>query len=188
METVLVCGVGAFGQAVIARLLPFWVPLRLIDLSVLSLLRPHQAKAQAVPSSGTLLAVGDQLVVLASLPALRRVELACCQPEGWVLTLQLPQPLSKELRLTIQQCLVRHLGISPLQITDQLAWGTILRFPVDPDNGALVVRDLRHQGIQVDIRARLNEGEIEPAEALEWGQSAERGADSGSAPGVHAPH
>lgn len=136
-------------------------------LTVLSLLRPHQTKAQAVPSSGTLLAEGDQLVVLASLPALRRVELACCQPEGWALTLQLPQPLSKGLRLTIQQCLVRHLGISPLQITDQLALGTTLRFPVDPDNGALVARDLRHQGIQVDIRARLSEAETLPAEALE---------------------
>jgi voltage-gated potassium channel Kch len=33
VETVLVCGLGAFGQAVIARLLPFGVPLRLIDLS-----------------------------------------------------------------------------------------------------------------------------------------------------------
>jgi voltage-gated potassium channel Kch len=30
---VLVCGLGAFGQAVIGRLLPFGIPLRLLDLA-----------------------------------------------------------------------------------------------------------------------------------------------------------
>lgn len=125
-------------------------------LTVLCLRRRKDQRPQAVPAPGTVLAVGDQVVVLATLAALRRVELGRSEPEGWALSLTLPHPLTAELRLTVQHCLVRHLGMTAPGAALWLQGEGDLRIPVDPDSGALVVRDLHHQGLRVVMEARLS--------------------------------
>lgn len=108
-----------------------------------------------MPAPGTVLIAGDQLVVLATLAALRRVELGRSQPEGWVLLLSLPYPLTAELRLILQPCLVRHLGMTAEGAARGLQGGAEICIPVDPDSGALLERDLHHQGVRVLIKTRL---------------------------------
>ena len=120
-------------------------------LTVLSLQRTGQPRPLAIPSPGTLLAAGDQLVVLASLPALRRLEQGRIRPPTAVLTLQLPQPLPPELALTLQQSLARRLGMAPAEASALLHAHPNLRLPVDPDCGALLLRDLQRQAIQVSL-------------------------------------
>ena len=64
--------------------------------------------------------------------------------------------LTGELRLTVQHCLVRHLGMTAPGAAQWLQGEGDLRIPVDPDSGALVVRDLHHQGLRVVMEARLS--------------------------------
>ncbi|MEB3167350.1 MAG: NAD-binding protein [Synechococcaceae cyanobacterium] len=124
-------------------------------LTVLCLLRRRDPRPQAMPAPGTVLIAGDQLVVLATLAALRRVELGRSQPEGWLLVLSLPYPLTAERRLIVQHCLVRHLGMTAEEAARGLQGGAEICIPVDPDSGALVERDLQHQGVRVQIKTRF---------------------------------
>ncbi|MFM7266339.1 MAG: hypothetical protein ACKOZW_12275, partial [Cyanobium sp.] len=143
-------------------------------LTVLCLLRHRDPRALAMPAPGTVMAAGDQVVVLATLAALRRVELGHSQPEGWSLSLSLPDPLTPELRLTVQHCLVRHLAMTAVGAAQCLQDGGTISIPVDPDSGALVERDLHHQGVRVEMRKDLSAG---------------AGADGpGSAPARRGPH
>lgn len=143
-------------------------------LTVLCLLRHRDPRALAMPAPGTVMAAGDQVVVLATLAALRRVELGHSQPEGWSLSLSLPDPLTPELRLTVQHCLARHLAMTAVGAAQCLQDGGTISIPVDPDSGALVERDLHHQGVRVEMRKDLSAG---------------AGADGpGSAPARRGPH
>lgn len=116
-------------------------------LTVLTLRRPGQERARAMPSPGHVVAVGDELVVLAGLSALRRVEQGAIRPPAWMVSLTLPQPLDPSLAMTVRQCLARHLGLSPASALALLEEGERVRLPVDPDCGALLIRDLDHQPI-----------------------------------------
>lgn len=116
-------------------------------LTVLSLQRHRQAQSLAMPFGGTVVAVGDQLVVLASLPALRRVEQGEIRPPGQLLTLQRPEVLDQELSLVLQQILARQLGLAPSEAAELLRGSAPLRLRVDPDCGALLLRDLQRQSI-----------------------------------------
>jgi len=116
-------------------------------LTVLTLRRPGQERARAMPSPGHVVAVGDELVVLAGLSALRRVEQGAIRPPAWMVSLTLPQPLDPSLAMTVRQCLARHLGLSPASALALLQQGERVRLPVDPDCGALLIRDLDHQPI-----------------------------------------
>jgi Trk K+ transport system NAD-binding subunit len=122
-------------------------------LTVLSLQRSGQPRPLAIPAHGTLLAVGDQLVVLASLPALQRLEQGRIRPPASVITLHLPQPLTPEMALTLQQSLARRLGMAPAEASALLHANPSLRLPVDPDCGALLLRDLQHQAIRVRLES-----------------------------------
>lgn len=120
-------------------------------LTVLSLVRHRDPRPRAMPSPGTVVWEEDQLVVLASLPALRRVEQGRIRPPGWVITFELPDRRAPELAFTLQQILARQLGLTPAEAATLVKGPPCLRLPVDPDCGALLVRDLQHQA----IRARL---------------------------------
>ncbi len=120
-------------------------------LTVLSLMRHGDPRPRTMPSPGTVVWEGDQLVVLASLPALRRVEQGRIRPPALVITIELPERRSPEQAFTLQQILARQLGLTPAEAAMLVKGPPCLRLPVDPDCGALLVRDLQHQA----IRARL---------------------------------
>jgi hypothetical protein len=105
-----------------------------------------------MPSPGTVVWEGDQLVVLASLPALRRVEQGRIRPPAWVITLELPERRGSEQVFTLQQILARQLGLSPAEAATLVKGETCLQLPVDPDCGALLVRDLQHQAIHARLQ------------------------------------
>jgi len=125
-------------------------------LTVLSLSRPRQSLPTTLPAPGTLLAEGDELVVLASLAALRRVEQGQIQPPQWILSLELPQRPGRELGLTLRQLLARHLGLTPAEAGGLLQGRRQAELPVDPDCGALLLRDLQRQGVAVALQPRGN--------------------------------
>lgn len=129
-------------------------------LTVLSLWRHGQPRPLAMPAAGTVVAAGDQLVVLASLSALRRVEQGRIRPPAWVIAFQLPEPLGADLTLTLRQILARQLGVAPAEVAARMRASRSLRLPIDPDGGALLQRDLQHQGIS----ARLEPSADAPAE------------------------
>lgn len=147
-------------------------------LTVLCLLRPGAPAPRAMPAPGTVVTQGDQLVVLATLAALRRVEQGRSQAEGWTLTLALPLPLSAELRMTVQHCLVRHLGMSATDAVARLSGDTEVCLPVDPDSGALVVRDLHNQGVRVTMQEKIS-----AKERVDGGEAPPRPREHPNAPG-----
>jgi Trk K+ transport system NAD-binding subunit len=120
-------------------------------LTVLSLLRHGQPRPLAMPAAGTVVAAGDQVVVLASLAALRRVEQGRIRPPAWVIAFQLPEPLGADLNLTVRQILARQLGLAPAEVAARIRDSRCQRLPVDPDCGALLQRDLQHQGISARL-------------------------------------
>lgn len=122
-------------------------------LTVLSLVRHGDPRPRTMPSPGTVVWEGDQLVVLASLPALRRVEQGRIRPPAWVITLELPERRGSEQVFTLQQILARQLGLSPAEAATLVrGGGGCLQLPVDPDCGALLVRDLQHQAIHARLQ------------------------------------
>jgi len=127
-------------------------------ITVLSLERQRDPRPRAMPSPGTVVWEGDQLVALASLPALRRVEQGRIRPPGLVITFELPERRGPELAFTLQQILARQLGLTPAEAAVLVKGSPCLRLPVDPDCGALLVRDLQHQA----IRARLQPVDAAP--------------------------
>jgi Trk K+ transport system NAD-binding subunit len=157
-------------------------------LTVLSLLRQREAHPLTMPSPGTLLEEGDELVAMACLAALRRAEQGQMRAEKWRLRLQWSAPLSAELRMIVQQTLVRHLGMTPTQAAAWIGGSPPLLLAADPDSGALVVRDLRHQGLRVELEPVFSERPREPGG--QQGGIPPHGPTGahGNAPAQPAPH
>lgn len=65
-----------------------------------------------MPPAGIIVAASDQLVMLASLAALRRVEPGRIRPPQWVIAVQLPDPIGADLTLTLRQMLARQLRVA----------------------------------------------------------------------------
>ena len=122
-------------------------------LTALALRRARGAESLAPPPPEALLAEGDQLVVLATIRALRRVERGALHPPGCRLHWTLPPALAPDLRFALQQSLARYLGLSPAAAAALLREGRGAGVPIDPDCGALLERDLRRQGVQVRLEA-----------------------------------
>ena len=74
------------------------------------------------------------------------------------LPFELPERRGPELAFTLQQILARQLGLTPAEAAVLVKGSPCLRLPVDPDCGALLVRDLQHQA----IRARLQPVDAAP--------------------------
>lgn len=120
-------------------------------LTALALRRNRGAECLAPPPPEAVLAEGDQLVVLATIRALRRVEQRDLHPADCWVHWSLPAALSTDLRFALQQSLARYLGLSPAAAAALLREGSGDGVPIDPDCGALLVRDLRRQGVQVRL-------------------------------------
>lgn len=128
-------------------------------LTVLTLRRHSEERVRTIPSPGRVLSAGDQLVVLASPAALRRVEQGRIRPPAWRLRLVLPHPLDPSLALTVQQSLARHLGLTPAEAQTLIQAAPRLCLPVDPDSGARLIRDLEHQPIRLSLEPTASEGD-----------------------------
>lgn len=122
-------------------------------ITVLALRRARAGTAQAPPPPEVVLDRSDQIVVLATLRALRRVERGALHPASCRLHWQSSPTLSGELRFTLQQYFARYLGIPPAEAAALLRVGSGAGVPIDAECGALLLRDLRRQGVQ----ARLEE-------------------------------
>lgn len=125
-------------------------------LTALALRRARGLQSLAPPPPEAVLAEGDQVVVLATLQALRRVERGTLRPPGCCVHWELPAPLSADLRFAVQQSLARYLGLSPDSAASLVREGSSPGVPIDPECGALLVRDLRRQGLQVRLEERAS--------------------------------
>ncbi len=114
-------------------------------VTAVQLLRPGRATPMVLPSPDLLLADGDQLLVLATLGDLRRIEAGRCRPPAWRVRLQgAPRD---DRHFDALQALARHLGEAPGALTGLLDGEEHLTQPIDEDLGEMLVRELRRQGV-----------------------------------------
>lgn len=120
-------------------------------VTTIHLLRPGRRSPLVLPSLDLVLAAGDQLVVLATLAQLRRIELGCPDPPRWRLRLQgSPRP---EGRFTALQSLARHLGGAPGAMAPLLDGGEHLTPALDRELAEPLAEDLRRQGVHCALEA-----------------------------------
>jgi Trk K+ transport system NAD-binding subunit len=115
-------------------------------VTVITRRQPGTAGAKALPPPETTLAEGDQLVILADLAGLRRIELGRLDPPGW--RLQLEAHLPTEALFEVKQCLGRYFGKPPGALAHLLDGGIHFTDPLDEDFGHLVERKLTRLGVR----------------------------------------
>jgi hypothetical protein len=115
-------------------------------------LRQNAAEAsRAFPAPEVSLMQGDQIVALADLAGLRRVELGLAQPPGWRLRLECHLP--PEGHFEVRQCLARFLGLPPGATASWLDGGEHRTDPVDED----VAQRLRDRLGRLGVRCAIEE-------------------------------
>ena len=120
-------------------------------VTTLHLLRPGRRSPLVVPSLDLVLVEGDQLVVLATLGALRKIELGCPDPPGWRLRLQ--GPPREEGRFDALQSLARHLGGAPGAMAHLLDGAEHLTPALDRELAEQLMEELRRQGVHSRLEA-----------------------------------
>lgn len=115
-------------------------------LTAVALKRLHSSRSQALPGPDLRLADGDQVVVLATLPSLRRVQLGDSQPPGWQVRLQVAGSLVADRRFELQQCLARWIGGQPGDMLTLLDGQEHTTAPLDHDISDLLASDLGRLG------------------------------------------
>jgi len=120
-------------------------------VTVVSLWRPRQVAPQALPRLDTVVAPGDQLVVLATADSLRRMELGEATPPSCRLRLQIDQAGPAASRFELQQILARALGCLPGQVAGLLDGQEHLSPPLDGDICDLLTAELRRQGVRCQV-------------------------------------
>jgi hypothetical protein len=117
-------------------------------LSVVSLWRPRRGDPQPMPRLDTVVAPGDQLVVLAAADALRRVELGEATPAACRLRLCLQGAAQGARRFEAQQSLARWFGCMPVEVAGLLDGEEHLSPPIDAELCELLMADLRRLGVR----------------------------------------
>ena len=120
------------------------------------LLRPGRSSPLVLPTLDLVLAAGDQLVVLATLRQLRRIELGCPDPPRWRLRLQ-GSPRS-EGRFTALQSLARHLGGAPGAMAPLLDGAEHLTPALDRELADPLAEELRRQGVHCTVEPVVEAG------------------------------
>lgn len=120
-------------------------------LSVVALWRPRRGDPQAMPRLDTVVAQGDQLVVLATADSLRRVELGEASPPGCRLRLRFGGAPQDARRFEAQQSLARWLGCLPADVAGLLDGREHRSPPIDADLCDLLIADLRRQGVVCEV-------------------------------------
>ncbi|MCP9820533.1 NAD-binding protein [Synechococcus sp. Cruz-9H2] len=118
-------------------------------VTVITLSQRHTGMARSLPAPDTLLGEGDQLVVLADLNGLRRIEGGEAQPPRWQLWLQADP--AGELRFEAQQCLARNLGCLPGAVAHLLDGQLHHTDPLDADLAAPLEKHLRRLGVRCGL-------------------------------------
>ena len=119
-------------------------------VTVITRRQPGTAGDKALPPPETTLAEGDQLVILADLAGLRRIELRRLDPPGW--RLQLEAHLPAEALFEVKQCLGRYFGKPPGAMAHLLDGGIHLTDPLDEDFGHLVQGKLTRLGVRCALQ------------------------------------
>ncbi len=120
-------------------------------VTTIHLLRPGRGSPLVLPSLDLVLAAGDQLVVLATLRQLRRIELGSPDPPGWRLRLQgAPRD---EGRFEALQSLARHLGGAPGAMAPLIDGGEHLTPALDLELAEQLAEELRRQGVRSCLEA-----------------------------------
>jgi Trk K+ transport system NAD-binding subunit len=120
-------------------------------ITVVSLWRPRRGSALSLPKLDTVVAPDDQLVVLATADSLRRIELGEASPPGCRLRLQNTHIDSAGSRFDAQQLLARALGCLPGEVAGLLDGREHLSPPLDDDLCALLIAELRRQGVRCQV-------------------------------------
>ncbi len=120
-------------------------------VTTIHLLRPGRRSPLVLPSLDLVLAPGDQLVVLATLRQLRRIELGCPDPPGWRLRLQ-GSP-REEGRFEALQSLARHLGGAPGAMAPLLDGAEPVTPALDRELAEQLAEELRRQGLHCEVEA-----------------------------------
>lgn len=116
-------------------------------ITAVSLLRPRLGRAISLPKPSTVLAAGDQLIVLATADSLRRIELGDATPADSRLRLQFPGNGSPSRRFEAQQSLARWLGCAPGDVAPLLDGTDQLTPPLDGDLCEPLIEELQRQGV-----------------------------------------
>lgn len=113
-------------------------------------LHQHRAEAaRAFPAAEEQLMQGDQIVALADLAGLRRVELGLAEPPAWRLRLECHLP--PEGHFEVRQCLARFLGLPPGATSRWLDGGEHHTDPLDEDVAQRLCDRLGRLGVRCAI-------------------------------------
>jgi Trk K+ transport system NAD-binding subunit len=120
-------------------------------VTTIALRRPSRGDVLALPPLDLLLNPGDQLLVLATLAGLRRIELGQLAPPSQRLQLRLRRPLSAEALFEVHRNLARYLGCTveaaqALQIGE--AWQELR---IDPELATVLSDNLRRLGLELNL-------------------------------------
>jgi Trk K+ transport system NAD-binding subunit len=126
------------------------------NVTAVSLWRQRHTTAIELPPPELVVAEGDQLLVLATLASLRRIELSQEILPRWRLRLKLLGSTSMERCFEVQQCLARWIGCVPGEVAHLLDGQEHLSPPLDQEISEMLINDLRRQGVHCLLEA--NEG------------------------------
>jgi Trk K+ transport system NAD-binding subunit len=120
-------------------------------VTTIALRRPSRGDVLALPPLDLLLNPGDQLLVLATLAGLRRIELGQLAPPSQRLQLRLRRALTPEALFEVHRNLARYLGCTveaaqALQIGEP--WQELL---IDPELATVLSDNLRRLGLELNL-------------------------------------
>ena len=136
-------------------------------VTTIALRRPSRGDVLALPPLDLLLNPGDQLLVLATLAGLRRIELGQLAPPSQRLQLRLRRPLTAEALFEVHRNLARYLGCTveaaqALQIGER--WQELR---IDPELATVLSDNLRRLGLELNLLELNPPEETTPAAKLE---------------------
>ena len=125
-------------------------------VTAIALRRPSRGEVLALPPVDLVLSSGDQLLILASLDGLRRIELNRLHAPAERLRLRLKRQLNASSLFEVHRNLARYLGCSVEQAHELGLGSDWIELEVDPDIAALLVQNLGRLGLELELgRAML---------------------------------
>ncbi|MFM1811077.1 MAG: hypothetical protein RLZZ336_15, partial [Cyanobacteriota bacterium] len=120
-------------------------------VTAIALKRPSRGEGLALPPVDLVLAPGDQLLILATLAGLRRIERGQLQPPSQRLGLRLRRPLPQERLFEVHRTLARYLGCSVETVRALQLGMQWQELAVDPDIASLLMDSLGRLGLDLAL-------------------------------------